>query len=114
MNKKIAFFSTIFLENKKYIPGFFNSLVDQTYSLLGKHENKHPIQSEKLSRRNARRSIVLKKSIHIGAKINKNNIICKRPGIGISPIYWNKVIGSISKKILKEDHILKWSDIKKK
>ena len=34
MNKKIAFFSTIFLENKKYIPGFFNSLVDQTYSLF--------------------------------------------------------------------------------
>jgi sialic acid synthase SpsE len=92
----------------------FNKMIDQTYSLLGKHENKHPIQSEKLSRRNARRSIVLKKSIHIGAKINKNNIICKRPGIGISPIYWNKVIGSISKKILKEDHILKWSDIKKK
>jgi len=34
MNKKIAFFSTIFLENKKYIPDFFNSLVDQTYSLF--------------------------------------------------------------------------------
>ena len=34
MNKKIAFFSTIFLENKKYIPDFFTSLVDQTYSLF--------------------------------------------------------------------------------
>jgi len=34
MNKKIAFFSTIFLENKKYIPDFFNSLVNQTYSLF--------------------------------------------------------------------------------
>ena len=34
MNKKIAFFSTIFLENKKYIPDFFNSVVDQTYSLF--------------------------------------------------------------------------------
>ena len=81
--------------------------------LLGKNENKHPIKSENISRKNARRSIVLKTNLEIGEKIKKNNIICKRPGIGISPEYWNKVIGRIAKKKLKADHILKWSDIRK-
>ena len=66
-----------------------------------------------MSRKNARRSIVLRKNINVGEKISKNNIICKRPGTGISPQYWDKVLGQFSKKKMKVDHILQWSDIKK-
>ena len=83
------------------------------WRLLGKNEKKTPIQSENISRKNARRSIVLRKNINVGEKINKNNIICKRPGTGISPQYWDKVLGQFPKRKMKVDHILQWSDIKK-
>ena len=36
----------------------------------------------------------------------------QRPGTGISPIYIDKVLGKAIKKSLKEDHILKWNDLK--
>ena len=46
------------------------------------------------------------------AIIKEKNIICKRPGTGISPIYIDNVLGKAIKKSLKEDHILKWNDLK--
>ena len=91
----------------------FKKNLKKIYYLLGKNEKKHPIHSENISRKNARRSIVLRKNINVGEKINKNNIICKRPGTGISPQHWDKVLGQFSKKKMKVDHILQWSDIKK-
>ena len=92
----------------------FKKNLEKIYHLLGKNEKKHPISSENVARKNARRSIVIKKNIKANQKINKNNIICKRPGTGISPQYWDKVLGQFSKRKMKIDHILQWSDIKKK
>ena len=40
-----------------------------------------------------RKSIVASKNIKIGEKFSINNISCKRSGQGISPMWWNKVIG---------------------
>ena len=42
----------------------------------------------------------------------KKNIIPKRPGNGISPIHWDKIIGKKALKNLKEDALIKWKDIK--
>ena len=92
----------------------FKKNLEKIYYLLGKNEKKHPIPSESISRKNARRSIVIKKDIKANQKINENTIICKRPGTGISPEYWDKVLGQFSKRKMKIDHILQWSDIKKK
>jgi len=92
----------------------FKKNLEKIYYLLGKSEKKHPIPSERISRKNARRSIVIKKDIKANQKINENTIICKRPGTGISPEYWDKVLGQFSKREMKMDHILRWSDIKKK
>ena len=92
----------------------FKKNLEKIYYLLGKNEKKHPIPSERISRKNARRSIVIKKDIKANQKINENTIICKRPGTGISPQYWDKVLGQFSKRKMKIDHILQWSDIKKK
>ncbi len=71
---------------------------------------KVPLKSEKKSRENARRSIVVNKDIIKGGVFSENNLTCKRPGTGISAIYWDKVIGSKAKKNLKSDHILKLAD----
>jgi len=77
---------------------------------MGKLEKK-PIKSEKISRKNARRSIVLQKKISRGQKINSNYIITKRPGTGITADNWYKIIGKRVKRELNTDYILKWSDV---
>ena len=79
--------------------------------IIGIKEKKH-LKIEYNSRKYARRSLVLKKDMEKNSTIKKNNIICKRPGIGISPIYLEEVLGKKVKKKLKEDHILKWTDLK--
>ncbi len=63
------------------------------------------------SRKFARRSLVIKKNIKKNSIIKKNNLICKRPGTGISPVKIKKVLGKKIKKDLKEDHILNWTDL---
>jgi len=90
----------------------FKKVLSKTYSLIGKNEEKKPIASEGIARKNARRSVVLNKNINAGEKITKNHLICKRPGTGISPIHWGHILGKYAKRKMKIDHILTWSDIK--
>lgn len=74
--------------------------------------NKEPMECEKSARKQARRSIVLKKDINIGDEITEDIITFKRPGTGISPKEINKVLGKKAKIDLKEDTILQWEMIK--
>jgi sialic acid synthase SpsE len=80
-------------------------------TLLGVDTEKKSISSEKISRKNARRSIVLSQNIKAGTKLAAHLITYKRPGTGISPLHWDDVIGRKVKIDLKEDHILKWVDL---
>ena len=73
---------------------------------------KKPIKSEFISRKNARRSIVITKSLAKGDRIYSQSITTKRPGTGITPDNWHKIIGKKLNKNVNSDHILKWSDIK--
>tara|TARA_Y100000310_G_scaffold338430_1_gene428067 strand:- start:465 stop:1538 length:1074 start_codon:yes stop_codon:yes gene_type:complete len=75
-------------------------------------KDKTPLPSEEISRKNARRSIVITRDLNAGHVLGGSELMCKRPGTGISPQYWDKVIGSKTKNKLLNDHILKWSDIK--
>ena len=67
--------------------------------------------SEKISRLNARRSIVTKRNIEAGSILTEGDIINKRPGTGISPLHWDEVIGMKVKNSLDDDHILQWDDL---
>ena len=67
---------------------------------------------EKSSRKNARRSIYAKTKILKGVKIKSHHLICKRPGTGISPILWSKLLGRVTKKIISEDQAIKWNYLK--
>ena len=69
---------------------------------------------EKISRKNARRSIVTFGKIKKGEIFTKDNLIMKRPGTGISPTLINKIIGKIARKNLKDDYVIKFSDLKKR
>ncbi len=89
----------------------FNLRLSNIEELKGSIHKKEPIHSEEKSRLNARRSIVLKKKLLKGQTIDENSITYKRPGIGISPVDWDKILG---KKLLidkEEDSILFWDDL---
>lgn len=90
----------------------FISLVDQIELLKGSLENKAPISTEFLSRKNARRSIVLTRDLSINHIISEDDLTYKRPGTGISPKYWDSVIGQQVSHNLKADDILQWGDLK--
>ncbi len=74
---------------------------------LGKYE-KEIIEAELPARKNARRSLVTSCSISKGKVITPENITTKRPGKGISPIYYDLIIGKKLLKDLSEDEILYW------
>ncbi|MEW6387249.1 MAG: N-acetylneuraminate synthase family protein [Thermodesulfobacteriota bacterium] len=73
--------------------------------------HKAPLPSEDLARLNARRSIVLNRKVTKGTALAEDMLACKRPGFGISPIYWDEVIGKKTTRNLPEDTILQWSEL---
>jgi N,N'-diacetyllegionaminate synthase len=67
---------------------------------------KHPSASEKKNMPIARKSIIAARKIKKGEKFTEDNITTKRPGIGISPMRWNDVIGRIALKDFTNDDII--------
>ena len=66
------------------------------------------LECEQIPRREARRSLVLTRDMKAGEVIQKEDIMPKRPGTGISPIYTDIVIGRRVIADLEEDTILTW------
>ena len=60
-----------------------------------------------------KRSIFISKDIKKGEKFTKNNIAIIRPGNGLSPIFYEKIIGKKSKKNIRKATPMKFSYIKK-
>ena len=54
----------------------------------------------------ARKSIVAKRKIKKGEIFSEKNLTTKRPGIGMSPMKWDLVIGKIAKRDYKVDDLL--------
>ena len=63
-------------------------------------------ESERKNIAVARKSIVAAKNIKAGEVFNENNLTVKRPGNGISPMDWEKVIGKTAKKDFVEDQLI--------
>ncbi|ABC31940.1 Sialic acid synthase [Hahella chejuensis KCTC 2396] len=63
---------------------------------------------EQSARANARRSIYASRDINAGETITENDIIAKRPGLGISPIFWDQVIGKKMRTSINNDEPLTW------
>jgi N-acetylneuraminate synthase len=71
---------------------------------------KRPADSEKTTRINNRKSIVVIKPLKTGDTITQSHIDVKRPGTGISPRYFEQIIGKKTSKDLNADDILQWED----
>ncbi len=85
------------------------NMISEIKGIIGKKEC---IESENIARLNARRSLVLKHSLKKNHKIELDDLIAKRPGIGISPLEIDKIIGKTLVRDIKEDHILDYKDFK--
>ena len=48
-----------------------------------------------------------------GKIISVKDLTCNRPGTGITPEYWDQVVGSKVLKSLQADHVLEWQDLYK-
>jgi len=68
---------------------------------------KIPSKSEIKNLNIARKSIVAKKLIKKGEKFTENNLTCKRPGNGTSPMKWEDIIGKVASKDFNEDEMIK-------
>ena len=64
---------------------------------------KIPSLSEKPNIKAARKSIVASRNIYKGELFTSNNLTTKRPGDGLSPMLWNKVLGKKAKKNYLKD-----------
>lgn len=89
----------------------FVQLSQCVHELLGESDHKEPIRTEAISRKNARRSIVVVNDLPAGYVLTENDITYKRPGTGISPLFWDDVIGRKTSKPLEGDHVLQWPDL---
>lgn len=62
--------------------------------------------SESTNKPVVRKSIVALREIRKGEALNKDNITVKRPGTGISPMEWDKIIGKPAKRCFKADEAI--------
>lgn len=89
-------------------PAQLKKMVDSIRNIedaIGEY-TKHPTQSETPNKVIARKSIVAAKDIKQGEVFSGSNITTKRPGNGISPMLWDKVIGTTAKRDFKYDELI--------
>tara|TARA_Y100000590_G_scaffold466739_1_gene643146 strand:- start:3474 stop:4481 length:1008 start_codon:yes stop_codon:yes gene_type:complete len=67
---------------------------------------KKPTKSEMSNKRIVRRSIVASTNIIKGDIFSLKNLTLKRPGTGISPMKWDKIIGRKAKRNFKKDSLI--------
>ena len=72
---------------------------------LGSYEKKIT-ESEIKNALIARKSLVAKKLIRKNEFFTEDNICAKRPGNGISPMHWEEIIGTRSKRDFHVDEII--------
>ena len=89
----------------------FMTLAETIHTLLGPTEHKEPIATETLSRKNARRSIVLARDVIAGHQLTADDLTYKRPGNGVSPLHWDEVLKCRTSYALHADHVLQWQDL---
>ena len=85
--------------------------VKRAETMLGNYE-KAVTASESKNKNIARKSIVAKRNIQKGEIFSEENITCKRPGNGISPMHWYGVLGKMAECDFVCDELITCSDYK--
>lgn len=72
---------------------------------------KRPADSEKTTRINNRKSVVLARSVEAGERLSREHLAVKRPGYGVAPKDLEKVVGRSTVKAMDTDAVLNWEDL---
>lgn len=80
--------------------------VRQVEAALGSGR-KEPAPSERKNRAVARRSLVALRDIARGERFTPENLGCKRPGTGVSPLSYWQVLGKKAGKMIRKDQLVK-------
>jgi N,N'-diacetyllegionaminate synthase len=72
---------------------------------------KRPAESEKITRRNNRKSVVLNRRMKAGERLTEQDIAIKRPGYGIGPKYFEQIVGRAVAADMEKDTVLTWNDL---
>ena len=72
---------------------------------------KRPADSEKNTRRNNRKSVVLNRNVKAGERLTEQDIAVKRPGYGIGPKYFEQIVGRTVAANMEKDAVLTWGDL---
>jgi N,N'-diacetyllegionaminate synthase len=67
---------------------------------------KRPSPSEVKNKPIARKSLVATQPIKMGELFSAENITAKRPGVGISPMRWDEVLGQAAQKDYEKDELI--------
>jgi N-acetylneuraminate synthase len=86
----------------------FRQKIQRDLELLGSFKVSALIDEEP-ARKNARRSLVATRNLKVGHVIQKEDLTFKRPAHGVSPKYFDEVIGKIVIKEIAEDDVLQWN-----
>lgn len=92
--------------DKSDLINYFDA-ISRISKIYGK-KSKDSIQTENISRLNARRSLVFKQDLAKNTIIIKEHLTWKRPASGISPKHIDNVVGKKLIKDIVEDEILQW------
>lgn len=98
-------FSLTPIELKKMVDG-----IRTIEKAFGSSEKK-PSKIEEHEKIQARRTLWIVKDIQPGEQINSNNVHCLRPGIGLSPQYYDLVMGKKAVRHLSAGKPLDWEDL---
>jgi N-acetylneuraminate synthase len=80
------------------------------YSSLG-DGIKRPAECEEFTRKESRKSMVALRDLPKGTVLKEEMLGVKRPGYGISPSSFKKVVGKTTKVEIMKDQLLKWDDL---
>lgn len=72
---------------------------------------KRPADSERTTRINNRKSVVLARAARTGERLTRTDLAIKRPGTGISPRLFEQVIGRAVRSDMEADSVLTWDDL---
>lgn len=94
-------------------PAEMKWLVDaiRAFELMRGNGVKRPADSEKTTRRNNRKSLVLTQAVKAGDRLTADHVAIKRPGYGIQPRFYEQVLGRSVGRDLDADAVLNWSDL---
>ncbi len=87
--------------------------IKNVWKMLDNPVNKNNLNSFKIMRQTFQKSIVMAREKKKGEIINKDDIKFKKPGDGIPPKNYKKIIGRILNKNKKTDSQIFFSDLKK-